>query len=473
MACHDLREFLNRLEGLGELQRVEVAVDPELEIAAITARASKLPHGGPALLFARVQGSPFPVATNLFGSDRRMAAALGRSTLAELTGWLAGLLAPLPGDSAMDRLGALTASKAFQAVSPRLVVDPPCQELVETPPELSGYPILKSWPADGTPDHDGRFLTLPLVITRDPESGRQNCGMYRVAVLGSDRAAIQWQSSSGGAAHARAWQARGERMPVAVAIGGDPALTFAATLPLPEFLDELTFAGLLRKTPVSLVRCRTNDLLVPADAELVIEGYLEPGETAGGGAFGNHSGYYTPSAPAALLRITAITRRREPILPATVVGPPPMEDCWLARGWERLLLPLLRLDLPAVREISQPLSGIFHGATIVAVDKAEPGEGKSLLTALWQTPWLGRARLLVLVDAEQEPADHDGVYWRVMNNVSWQRDLLMDGDRLGIDATRKLAGELGAQASRKPLRQGADIERLVERRWAEYGFEKR
>jgi 4-hydroxy-3-polyprenylbenzoate decarboxylase len=473
VACQDLREFLHRLDELGELQRVEVAVDPELEIAAITDRASKLPAGGPALLFSRVQGSPFPVATNLFGSARRMATALGRSTLTDLTGWLAGLLAPLPGASATTKLAALAASNEYLTVAPQVVTDSPCQEVVEAFPDLTGYPILKCWPADGTPDHGGRFLTLPLVITRDPESGRQNCGMYRVAVLGSDRAAIHWSATSGGARHGAAWQARGERQPVAIALGGDPAITFCATLPLPDTLDEFTFAGLLRGEPVALARCRTNDLLVPAGAELVIEGFLEPGETVPDGAFGNHTGAYVPGMVAPLLQITAITRRHDMHYPATVVGPPPMEDCWLARAAERLLLALMRIDLPEIVEISQPLAGIFHGATVVAVNKSAAGQGKELLAALRQSPWLGKARLLVLVDAEQDPADYDGVYWRVLNQADWQRDLVSDGERLGIDATRKLAAELAGEPEREPLRQSEEIVRLVARRWAEYGFEKR
>jgi 4-hydroxy-3-polyprenylbenzoate decarboxylase len=472
VACRDLREFLSRLEELGELQRVTVSVEPELEIAAISDRVCKLPNGGPALYFEQVAGAAWPVVTNIFGSDRRMAAALGRSTLAELTGWLAGLLAPLPGDSAMARLGALAETSAFRGATPQVVTAPPCQEVIETAPDLTLYPILKCWPGDGAPDHGGRFLTLPLVITADPLTGRQNCGMYRVAVLGPERVAIHWRAGSGGARHGAAWQARGERQPVAIALGGDPAVTFCATLPLPDALDEFTFAGLLRGEPVGLARCQSHDLLVPAGAELVIEGFLEPGETAPDGAFGNHTGAYVPGMAAPLLRITAITRRRDLLYPATVVGPPPMEDCWLARATERLLLALLRCDLPEIVEISQPLAGIFHGATLVAVNKSAAGQGRELLAKLRQSPWLGKARLLVLVDAEQDPGDYNGVYWRVLNNVDWQRDLVVDGERLGIDATRKLAAELAGEPELEPLRQSEEIVRLVARRWAEYGFEK-
>jgi 4-hydroxy-3-polyprenylbenzoate decarboxylase len=293
-----------------------------------------------------------------------------------------------------------------------------------------------------------------------------------VALLGPDRAAIHWGPNSGGARHGADWQAHGERQPVAIALGGDPAVTFCATLPLPDSLDEFTFAGLLRGEPVALARCLSHDLLVPAGAELVIEGFIEPGETAPDGAFGNHTGAYAPGMAAPLLRITAITRRRDVLYPATVVGPPPMEDCWLARAAERLLLALLRIDHSEIAEISQPLAGIFHGATVVAMQKIAAGQGRELLAALRQSPWLGKARLLVLVDAEQDPADYDGVYWRLLNNVDWQRDIVIDNGRLWIDASRKLSAELAGQPQREPVRQSGEIVRLVEQRWAEYGFEK-
>lgn len=463
MSCSDLRDLLVRTEALGELQRVEVEVDPCLEIAAITGRAVRLPGGGPALLFRRVRGHDVPVVTNLFGSQRRMAAALGLGHLDELSGRMERLLAELPGATAMEKLRSLAGSESWRMAAPCRLREAACTE-VSGPADLTGLPFPKNWPGDGAPDHAGRFITLPLVITRDPDNSTLNCGMYRAAILGPDSLAIHWGAESGAAAHARAWAVRGERMPVVIAVGGDPAITFAATLPLP--LDEFTLAGLLRGTPVSLADSGHGDLPVPAGAELVLHGFWEPGALVSGGAFGNHTGYYTPAAPVPRIGLTGMTRRRDPIIPATLVGPPPQEDCWLARGWERLLEPLLRVDLPEVVAIHQPFAGIFHGATIVAV-KMDGPRGGDILRRLRATPWLGKARLLVLVDGEQDPADMNGVLWRIMNNADWQADPVVAGERLDIDATRYS----GRSAGREPLRMPEEITRLVENRWREYGFD--
>ena len=472
MAYHDLRDFIDRLQDLGELHRVPVPVDPDLEAAAVIDRVCKFPGGGPALLFEKILGIAFPVAANLFGSERRMAEALGVARLDDLSGEMLRILAALPGRSSIEKLSALSGSEPWHKATPLMVADAPCQEVIEASLDLTCYPFLKSWPRDGSPDHGGRFITLPLVVTGDPASGMLNCGMYRVAILGPDRLGIRWSAESGAAGHAEAWRLQREPMPVAIAVGGDPATLFAATLPLPPFLDEFTFAGLLRESPVELVCCRTSNLPVPAGAELVIEGYIDPGAVARDGAFGNHTGSYVVATEVPLMRVTAITRRSDMIYPATVVGPPPMEDCWLARGAERLLLPLIRIDQPAVVDLFQPFEGIFHRATIVAISKSGPGEGRKMLDRLWQTPWLKRSRLLVVVDAEQAPADVSGVFWRVMNNVNWQRDLVVDGERLGLDATRKFGTELSGENESVPVHMSDEITAVVERRWKEYGFDR-
>ncbi len=464
MSCRDLRDLLLRAEALGELQRVAAEVDPGLEIAAITGRTAQLPGGGPALFFERVRGHDVPVVTNLFGSSRRMAAALGIERLDELSGWMGTLLAELPGSTVAEKLAALSVSEQWRMATPIMSREAACLE-VAGPADLTRLPFLKNWPGDGTPDHAGRFITLPLVITRHPEDSTLNCGMYRAAILGPDSLAVHWGAESGAAAHARACAARGERMPVAIAVGGDPAVTFAATLPLP--LEEFTLAGLLRGAPVTLADSGHAGLPVPAGAELVLHGFWEPGAVVSGGAFGNHTGYYTPATPAPRIRLTGMTRRCAPIVPATLVGPPPQEDCWLGRGWERLMEPLLRVELPEVVAMHQPFSGIFHGAAVVAVTVEGPGRCQDILQRLWATPWLGRARVLVLVDAEQEPAEMDRVLWRLVNNVHWQQDLVVDGERLGIDATRYSRRSAG----REPLVMSEEISRLVESRWREYGFD--
>lgn len=461
MICHDLREFLRRLDAAGELQTITVPVSPLLEIAALTDRSCKTVAANRALLFTSVTGSRFRVATNLFGSERRMATALGLTTLAELTGWGARLLAPLPGESTAAKLAALPATSCWSAAMPRLLAGAPA-ELEPCVAGLAALPLLKNQPLDGQPENDGRFLTLPLVITAAPGGGDLNCGLYRAALVDDETLAVSWSESSGAAAHAAAWRETGRPMPVTIALGGPPALTFSATLPLPAGLDELTFSGLLQGEPLA-VYCGANGLPAPATAEAVLEGYLLP-ESVASGAFANHTGGYTPSGPAAAIRLTSVRCRGEMILPATVVGKPPMEDCWLARAGGALLLALLQNDLPQVTALHLPFAGIFHGAAIVAVQNAA-GRGRELLAAIRKTSWFAASRLLVLVDAEQDPADEAGVCWRVMNQVDWQRDLVIAADRLSIDATCK-------PGSREPVTADAATAALVAQRWQEYGFKE-
>ncbi|ACH37262.1 UbiD family decarboxylase [Citrifermentans bemidjiense Bem] len=447
MAFKDLRGFIAGLEAAGELQRVAAEVDPDLEIACITDRQSKLPGGGKALLFENVKGSPFPVATNLFGSPARMALALGVPKLDRLS-------------EAMDELLLCPGRAPLPLLSDRA----PCREVVERAPNLLRYPFLKSWPGDG-----GRFITLPLVFTRDPETGADNCGMYRVRIFGERSAGVRWKNGSGGWQHHRKYLASGERMPVAIAIGADPALTLAASLPLPAGLDEVSFAGYLRGEPVPMLRCLDSDLLVPADAELVIEGFVEPGVTRNEGAFGNHTGSYDPGEEVPLLTLTCIARRRDPICQATVVGPPPMEDCWMAKAAERLLLPLIRRQCPEIVDLLLPLEGIFHGCALIAIEKSLPGQGRRVLETLRSEGWLKRGKLLVVVDAAEMPLTLSEGFWRALNAVNFPRDLAVTPDGcLGVDATRKFPEEGGGQY--KELKQDASVSAQVQKRWREYGF---
>jgi 4-hydroxy-3-polyprenylbenzoate decarboxylase len=447
MAYRDLRGFLAELAALGELQSVAAEVDSDLEIARITDLQSKLPGGGKALLFNRVRGSRFPVATNLFGSCARMAAALQVPELAALT-------------PAMERLLQDPAA----APAPRIVDAAPCQEVVQRDPNLGSYPFLRSWPGEA-----GRFITLPLVFTRDPENGRDNCGMYRVRLFDEGSAGIRWKPGSGGFGHHRKYQAAGRAMPVAIAVGVDPSLTLAACLPLPEALDEISFAGFFRGEPVDMVRCLSSDLLVPAHAELVIEGFIEPGETRPEGRFGNHTGSYDAGEEVPVLRVCCITRRADPIFQATVVGPPPMEDCYLAKAAERLLLPLSRRQCPEIVDITQPLEGIFHGCALVSISKTYPGQGRRVLESLRKTGWLSKGRLLVVVDAGGDPLTQAGAFWQALNCTRLPGDLVLEEGFLGIDATRKFPEE-GAEKESEQLRQDASVSALVERRWREYGF---
>jgi len=461
MAWRDMRDFLARLESDGELQRIDVPVSAELEIAAITDRVCRSPGLNRALLFTRVSGFRHALLTNLFGSEERFALALGRQNLASLTPWFDAVLAGLPGESSLKRLVSLVDTPLWLGAAP-LVGDELPPSLEEAEVDLELLPLLKNQPGDGFPDHGGRFITLPLVITAGPDGGAVNCGMYRCAVIARDRLAIQWSATSGGAAHAAAWEKRGEPMPLTIVLGGPPALTFSATLPLPETMDEFSFAGLLAGEPLRLCRC-SNGLPAPEGAELVIEGVLHPAETSEAGAFANHTGYYTPAAATAAVRVTAIRHRPDLIMPATVVGRPPMEDCWLARGWERLLLSLLKTDLPQVTALHMPFAGIFHGGAIIAL-RETAGRGGEILRRVSSLPWFARSKALLLVDDEQDPADEAGVLWRVMNNCDWSRDVAVHGETLTIDATRK------PREKRLTVIPDGDVAALVERRWREYGF---
>ncbi len=446
MAFRDLRGFIARLEAAGELLRVGAEVAADLEIACITDRQSKLAGGGKALLFEKVKGSGFTVATNLFGSAKRMALALEVEDLASLSGMMEQLL--------------LFPQKAPPPLS---VERAPCQEVVQREPDLAAYPFLRCWPGE-----QGPFITLPLVFTRDPDTGAGNCGMYRIRIFGDDAAGIRWKRGSGGFGHYEKYQAAGKRMPVAIAVGADPALVLAASLPLPESMDEISFAGFLRREPVEMVRCLDSDLQVPAHAELVIEGFIEPGETRSEGPFGNHTGSYDRGEEVPLFRVSCITRRHEPVCQATVVGPPPMEDCWLAKAAERLLLPLSRGQCPEIVEMVMPVEGIFHGCALVAIEKSAPGQGRRVLETLRSGGWLKKGKLLVVVDAAEKALTLSEGFWRALNAVRFPRDLVVTPDGcLGVDATRKLPEE-GGESSQQ-LRQDTGVSALVEKRWREYG----
>ena len=450
----DLRDFVALLEERDELRRIAVEADPHLEIAAITDRVCKGAAGRRALLFEQVRGHSGAVLTNLFGSSKRAAWAVGLEEPDQLRQRLAAELVRHPGGSAAERLGRLLQEAAWQ---PQQAAAGPCQEVLMDPADLRWLPALHSWPGDG-----GRFITQPLVFTRDPDTGQGNCGMYRVQLYGSDHATLRCRPGSGAARHLTAWAQRGRPMPVAIALGGDPAAICTACAPLPEGADELALAGLLRRRPLAMVPCRTSDLQVPAQAEYVIEGLVHPGKTHQEGPFGNHRGCYDAAAPAALLQVTSISHRRNPLFPATVAGPPPMESGYMAQLSERLLLALVQADFSTIADIHMPRETAFHGVTLLAVHSAKDGEVAELTQALWRQKPFEKARLLVFFDAETDLRDARGCFWRAVNRMRPERDLLRDGDRLAIDATR-LPGS--------PLAGDPTVNQLLDRRWAEYGLE--
>jgi 4-hydroxy-3-polyprenylbenzoate decarboxylase len=478
MPFQSLRAFADALRKAGELKVVTASVDPQLEISEITDRVVKA--GGPALLFSNVTGSNFPVLTNQFGTRRRMAMALGVADLDEVSTRMRRLIdfTP-PSGSLVEKLcGVLRFAPLANAI-PKIRNSGSVHDVVITDPDLTKLPVLTTWPLDAGP-----FITLPLVITKDPRTGRFNVGMYRMQIFNATETGMHWQRHKHGRAHAAAW---GSKIPVAVAIGTEPVLTYAATAPLPPLLDEFAFAGLLRGKPVELVPAKSLDLMVPADAEFVLEGYVDNDDLRLEGPFGDHTGVYSPADRYPTFHLTCITHRRDPIYAATVVGKPPMEDAWLGKATERIFLPLLQTMLPEVVDMNLPVEGGFHNLAIVSIRKSYPGQAKKVMNALWGLGHMMMlTRVLIVVDDDIDVADPRAVAWFVLNNLSPERDVVMMpgpvddldhgsysvayGTKIGIDATRKDASE-GYTRPWPPemIMDGATRDR-VSRRWHSYGL---
>jgi 4-hydroxy-3-polyprenylbenzoate decarboxylase len=505
VAFTDLRDFVARLDKHGRLRRVSAPVSRDLEITEIVDRVSKTRgDGNVALLFERVEGFEVPVLVNAFGAEDRTALALGVERLDELGERIAKLLdLRLPGTFA-ERLGKLGTLIDVARAAPRRVTSAPCQEIVETAaPSLAGLPVLQCWPGDG-----GRYITLPAVFTRDPVTGARNVGMYRLQVFDDRTLGMHWQTHKGGAEHHRralertepgtasnrpptergglADPATRDRMPVAIALGGDPAMIYAASAPLPPGVDEVVFAGWLRGQGVELVRCRTNDLEVPAQAEIVLEGWVDPREQRREGPFGDHTGYYSLARDYPVFHLTAVTRRARPIYPTTIVGRPPQEDYWLGKATERLFLPIIRLMLPEVVDMNMPAEGVFHNLVVVSIRKRYPGQARKVMQALWGMGLMMLAKTIVVVSEHVNVHDLSEVAWRATGNIDPARDLLliegpMDdldhaalrhrfGGKLGVDATEKGPLDDVAQAWPEEIRMTDEVRARVTRRWKDYGL---
>ena len=480
MAFSDLRELVAHLERHGLLRRITVPVSRDLEITEIVDRVSKTRgDGNVALLFERVEGFDMPVLVNAFGTEDRMAAALGVERLDALGERIAKLLdLKLPG-SFLDKLKKLGTLLDVAKAAPRRVGHAPCQELVETAnPSLATLPALRCWPGDG-----GRYITLPAVFTRDPVTGARNVGMYRLQIFDDRTLGMHWQLHKGGAEH----QHRAtERMPVAIALGGDPALIYAASAPLPPGIDEVVFAGWLRGGGVEMVACRTNDLEVPAHAEIVLEGYVDPAERRQEGPFGDHTGYYSLARDYPVFHLTALTRRARPIYPTTIVGRPPQEDYWLGKATERIFLPVMKLMLPEIVDINMPAEGVFHNLVIVSIRKRYPGQARKVMTALWGMGLMMLAKTIVVVSEHVNVHDLSEVAWRATGNIDPKRDLMilegpMDdldhaavrhryGGKLGIDATEKGPMDDLGQPWPEEIRMTDEVRERVTRRWKDYGL---
>jgi 4-hydroxy-3-polyprenylbenzoate decarboxylase len=484
MAFEGLQDYMGALERRGELRRVAAEVDPKLEIPEIADRVIRA--GGPALRFERPRGARYPAAINLFGTLERTAFALGVTELDEIGARIAALLRPEVPGTFLEKLLALPRLAEMASWAPRRVRQAPCQEVMEAEPSLEGLPVLTSWPLDGGP-----FFTLPLVITQHPETGQRNVGMYRMQVFDDRTTGMHWHPHKVGAEHYRRYEELGRRMPVVVAMGCDPATIYAATAPLPEEFDEFLFAGFLRRRAVDLVPAqsalaREAGMLVPADAEFVLEGYVDPGERRREGPFGDHTGYYSLADDFPVFHLITLTRRREPVLPATIVGRPPKEDRFLAKATERAFLPLIRMQLPEVVDINLPPEGVFHNLAVVRIRKRYAGHAYKVMHALWGLGQMMFTKIIAVFDEEVDVQDLGEVLWRLGNHIDPERDVcfvrgpvdILDhasrlpgmGSKMGIDATRKWPAEGFTRLWPEAIEMTPEVKAQVDARWAELGL---
>ncbi len=484
MHYQNLSEFIAALEKAGELKRIPFEVDPHLEITEFADRAAK--SGGPALLFEKPKGYNMPLVINLFASDKRMKMALGVDSLDDIAQRITDFIQLKVPEGLMGKLKMLPMLAEIGSFFPKVVSSGPVQDVVKTDNlSLDEFPILHCWPQDG-----GRFITLPLVFSKNPKTGKRNCGMYRMQVYDSKTTGMHWQLHKQGADHYRQLLAEGKqkRMEVAVAIGADPAVMYSAILPLPPEIDEMMMAGFLRSKPVEMVKCKTVDIEVPAEAEIVLEGYVELGELRSEGPFGDHTGFYTLPEDYPVFHLTAITHRKKPTYACTIVGPPPMEDYWMGKSIERVFLPLMRLQIPEVRDISMPAEGVFHNLMLVSIKKSYPGHARKVMHAIWGLGQAMFTKCIVVVDEEVDVSNHSEVAWKVFNNIDPQRDIefalgpidSLDhssrlpnfGSKMGVDGTKKWATEGFTRPWPPVIDMDAAVKSRVDQLWKQAGFTK-
>jgi 4-hydroxy-3-polyprenylbenzoate decarboxylase len=519
----DLRDFIRLLEKRGELVSIDHPVDPVLEITEIADRVVKA--GGPALLFRSVVGSELPVLINQFGSHERMCLALRTPSYDALAERVVELFELEMPQGLVDKVRALSRLRDLAGYAPKVIRKAPCQDVVlrGDDVDLGEIPVLQCWPLDG-----GRFITLPLVFTEDPVSGVRNAGMYRLQVYDARTTGMHWHPHKDAAAHARAvgavqaetaagssaggpaegldvaggaptvgapgaasdvppaTRAEGGRLEVAVAIGTDPAVTYAATAPLPGMIDEMMFAGFLRGAPVEMVPCVSVALEVPAHAEIVLEGYVDLAEQRVEGPFGDHTGYYSPAEEYPVFHVTALTHRSDPIYATTIVGIPPKEDCFLAKATERLFLPLLRLTLPEVVDMDLPQAGVFHNCAIISIRKAYPMHARKVMHAVWGMGQMQFTKSVIVVDEDVDVHDYEQVAWRAFNNVDPRRDTLLTdgpldaldhssptplwGAKIGFDATAKWPEEGHSRGWPPDIVMSPEVVAGVDAMWSSLGI---
>ena len=484
MAYQNLKEFIDRLRREGELSEIAAEVDPRLEISEIYDRVVK--RGGPALLFRRVKGSPFPVAINLFGSKRRMNLALDVGDLKEITSRIESFLEVKVPEKITDKLKFLPKLHFLNKITPRTVRKAPCQEVARREGDLlSELPVIQCWPKDAGP-----YITFPMVITKDPQTGIRNVGAYRMQVFDGRTTGMHWQAHKDGTSHHRLFKEKGiRRMEVAVALGADPVTMFAATCPLPYGIDEFVFAGFLRGEAVELVKCRTVDLEVPAQSEFVLEGYVDIEEKRREGPFGDHTGYYSLAKDFPVFHVECLTRRANPIYATTVVGRPPMEYAYMAKAIERIFLPLIRSQFPEIIDLNLPVEGVFTNCVLVSIKKSYPQHAKKVMHLLWGFGQLMFEKMVLVFDHDVNLHDPQEVAWRAFNNVDPKRDMVFTegpldeldiaasqdlfGSKVGVDCTRKWPEEGMQRPWPEDIVMSPEVKELVTRRWQEYGLDGR
>lgn len=490
----NLTEFIEALDQAGELTRIKTLVDPELEISEIVDRVSKSQGGGKALLFENVKGSRIPVLINAFGSFKRMAMAMGCDRIDEpaelITEFLELSAAPKTFSGQVKLLGRLASLSKIppKSVSPARYLagwgrSAPCQEVVleGNRIRLSDLPILKCWPKDG-----GKFITLPLVFTRDPETGRRNVGVYRMHVYDDRTTGMHWQTQKDGATHSEKMRRRGQKMEVAVVIGADPATVFAGVAPLPYGVDELFLSGFIRQKGVELVQCKTIDMEVPSESEIVLEGTVDPSAPMPEGPFGDHTGVYTPVEPFPVFTIRCITMRKNPVFLAILVGKPPMEDYYMGKAVERTFLPILKKQIPEISELNFPMEGTFNNAVIVSIDKTYPHQAKKVAHAMWGLGQLSFTKVVIVVDKNVDVHDLSLVALNVFNNIDPKRDVFFVegpvdtlnhasperdyGSKMGIDATAKMKEEGFARVWPQDIAMDESTKKKVDELWPSLGI---
>jgi 4-hydroxy-3-polyprenylbenzoate decarboxylase len=482
MAYFDLREFIKALEKNRELKRISIEVDPKLEIAEFADRAVK--QGGPALLFEKPKGSRVPVLINAFASHRRMQIALGVDNVEDIAARISEYLEMRMPQGLIGKLKMLPKLAEMGSFFPKMTGDGVCKEVIlKRDFSLGDFPVLTCWPQDGGP-----FITLPMVFSRNPDTGKRNCGMYRMQIYGDRTTGMHWQTHKQGAEHYRRLLKEGKqaRMPVAVAIGSDPATMYSAILPLPPDLDEMMIAGFLRGKPVEMVKCEICDLEVPANSEIVLEGYVELGELRREGPFGDHTGFYSLDDDYPVFHVECITHRKNPIYATTIVGPPPMEDFYMGKAIERIFLPLMRMQLPEIRDICMPAEGVFHNLILVAIRKSYPMQARKVMHAIWGLGQAMFSKCIVVVDEDVDVQNVREVAWKALNNIDPQRDIefvmgpvdSLDhasrmpnvGSKMGVDATRKWAAEGFTRPWPDVIRMTPEVRRRVDELWKRAGL---